>query len=101
MRSQDECVGPTTVANPDEKSTKKSDITIRSHCLCWTRTYYQLRSEEQNDGKLYKSLATLISIGNLPDKMSTTMITTVIIFIRTRNSMMWSGSEKKRAVWNI
>ena len=68
MRCQDECVDPTTVAYPDEKSTKKSDITIRSHCLCWTRTYYQLRSEEQNDGKLYQCLATLISIGNLHDK---------------------------------
>ena len=62
--------------------------------------------------KYYKVQATLISvtspvtkaIRNLPDKMSTTILTTTIIKHKTftlTNLFMSVGSEKEKAVWTI
>ena len=80
--------------------------------MCSTQTYYQHRQAVQDTGKYYKGQATLISvtssvtkeIRNLPDKMSTTILTTTIIKHKTftlTNLFMSVASEKKKAVWTI
>ena len=80
--------------------------------MCSTQTYYQHRQAVQDAGNYYKCQATLISvtssetkaIRNLPDKMSTTILTTTIIKHKTftlTSLFMSVASEKEKAVWTI